>query len=433
VRRAGDTRFARRRRGAAGALFAFGTLWAAPAFASAPACLASLELEPSTAFVDQQVLYRLRILSREDVRAVEWLEPPAFPGLRAERLPGRPEAGQLTRNGVEYRVREEHRALFPERAGELAIGPARLRCSAPQEVLEAIVPAAALLVRELPAPGRPAHFAGLVGPVAVSLRVLPRSVALGASVRIQLRLQGGGNLWDAPDPLPEGAAFGDAEVFRQRPQLELERGTSLFVRRRFAYDVVPRREGVLVVPELRVAYFDPGAERYAEARVAGVEVTVGPRETPTGTSVNPPHAGEEPSQAASGSGARWPWIAMAAGAAALAAATALGVRRRRLPSDDGAVSAALADAAAAESVGDSEASAAALARALRAALATQVPGARHSAPQELLARDTLGTPVRAALELLSAVEQARFDPAKPAPERPAIERALARLQTDRKT
>ena len=122
MRQAGGGRCGWRWGVAAAALLALGASWAAPALASAPACLTSLELEPSTAFVDQQVLYRLRILSREDVRTVEWLEPPAFPGLRAERLPGRAEAGRITRDGVTYRVREEHRALFPEHAGELAIG-----------------------------------------------------------------------------------------------------------------------------------------------------------------------------------------------------------------------------------------------------------------------------------------------------------------------
>jgi hypothetical protein len=427
VRRPGGRGRDGSRRLAAATLLALGAAWAAPALANAPACLTSLELEPTSAFVDQQVLYRLRILSREDVRAVDWLEPPAFPGLRAEHLPGRPEAGLLTREGVRYRVREEHRALFPERAGELAIGPARLRCWAGQEVLDASVPQAVLRVRKLPAPGRPADFAGLVGPVALSLRAFPSSVALGASVHLELRLQGGGNLWDAPDPLPDDAALGDAEVFRQRPELELERGTSLFVRRRFAYDVVPHREGVLVVPELRVAYFDPIAERYAEARVAGVEVAVGPHTTQAKTAAHPPQADPAPAAAASGRGP-WPWIAVAAGGAALAAGAALVARRRRLASGGG-VSDALAEAAAAERAGHAEASAAALARALRAGLARHLPEAERRTPEQRLAGASLSAPVRAALELLAEVERARFDPAARAPEREAIERVLAQLRT----
>jgi hypothetical protein len=405
---------------------ALSATWAAPAFANAPACLTALELEPSSAFVDQQVLYRLRILSREDVRAVEWLEQPAFPGFRAERLPGRPELDRLTRHGVEYRVREEHRALFPERAGEFAIQPASLRCWAAQEVLDASVPMATLHVRELPTAGRPADFAGLVGPVALSFRIEPRSVPLGASVSIELALQGGGNLWDVPDPLPEGTALGDAELFRRRPELELERGTSLFVRRRFAYDVVPRREGVLVVPDVRVSYFDPVAERYAEARVAGPDVAVEPRATRGGPAADLVQPGTAPTSA-SGSRGPFPWIAIAAAATALAAGATLVARRRRF-TRDGGVSEALADAAAAERASHTEASAAALARALRTALATHLPEAGRHTPEQLLADPSLTPPVRAAVELLAAVERARFDPAAPSPQRSAIERALAQLR-----
>jgi hypothetical protein len=198
------------------------------------------------------------------------------------------------------------------------------------------------------------------------------------------------------------------------------------VRRRFAYDVVPRREGVLVVPELRVAYFDPIAERYAEARVAGVEVAVGPRTTRAETAAHPAQADPAPA-AASGRGP-WPWIAIAAGAAALAAAAALVARRRRLASGGG-VSDALAEAAAAERAGHAEAHAAALVRALRAALATHLPDAERRTPEQLLAGASLSAPVRAALELLAAVERARFDPAAPAPQRAAIDRVLAQLRT----
>jgi hypothetical protein len=377
------------------------------------------------------VLYRLRILSREDVQAVEWLEPPAFPGLRAERLPGRPEAGRLTRDGVAYRVREEHRALFPEHAGEIAIGPALLRCRAAQEVLDASVPAATLRVRKLPARGRPTHFSGLVGPVALSLRAFPRSLALGASVHVELGLQGGGNLWDVPDPRPDDAAFGDAEVFRQRPELELERGTSLFVRRHFAYDIVPRSEGVLTLPELRVAYFDPIAERYAEAHVAGVEVAVGPRAARAETAAHPAQADPAPLPPATSPRGPWPWIAIAAAAVVLAAGALLVARRRRLTSG-GAIANALAEAAAAERAGHAEASAAALARALRAALATHLPEAERHTPEQLLANPSLSAPLRTALELLTALERARFDPSAPAPEHAAVERVLAQLRSHTK-
>ena len=428
MRQAAGKRRKRTRRLAAATLLALGAPWTAPALASAPACLTSLALEPSSAYVDQQVLYRLRILSRQDVQAVEWLEPPAFPGLRAERLPGRPEAGRATRYGVEYRIREEHRALFPEHAGELAIGPARLRCRAAQEVLDTSVPAAALRVRELPAAGRPTHFGGLVGPVALSLRAFPRSLALGASVHVELGLQGGGNLWDAPDPRPDDMAFGDAEVFRQRPELELERGTSLFVRRRFAYDVVPHREGVLALPELRVAYFDPIAERYAEARVAGVEVAVGPRIARAETPAHPAQSGAAPLPPAASPRGPWPWIAIAAVAAALTAAAVLVARRRRLTSGRRRRGRARRGSRSRTRRPRRSQRGGPSARAARRPGRTPPQGGAPHARAAARRRLALRLATRGA-RAPGRVERARFDPAAPAPERARVEHAVARLRT----
>ena len=94
---------------------------------------------------------------------------------------------------------------------------------------------------------------------------------------------------------------------------------------------------------------------------------------------------------------------------------------------------ALADAAAAERAGRTEASATALARALRAALAARLPEARHSTPEELLSGSSLSPLLRDALELLAAVEQARFDPSASAPERANVERAIAGLRLHKGT
>ena len=43
-------------------------------------CMASIVVEPDRAVPGQQIQYRVRILSREDVLSVEWIEPPSFPG-----------------------------------------------------------------------------------------------------------------------------------------------------------------------------------------------------------------------------------------------------------------------------------------------------------------------------------------------------------------
>ena len=67
-----------------------GALASAARAGDPPPCAVTASFDAERATVGQQVLYRVRILSRPDVIAVDWAEPPSFPGFRAEWLPGRP-------------------------------------------------------------------------------------------------------------------------------------------------------------------------------------------------------------------------------------------------------------------------------------------------------------------------------------------------------
>jgi hypothetical protein len=60
---------------------------------SSPACVVEVSLEPERAFVGQQILYRARVLMRDDVESIEWSRPLAFPRIRTEFLPGEPRGG----------------------------------------------------------------------------------------------------------------------------------------------------------------------------------------------------------------------------------------------------------------------------------------------------------------------------------------------------
>lgn len=291
-------------------------LLAAPAAADLDPCRAEVRLEPGEAVVGQQVLYGLRISSRLDVEQVEWLEPPSFPGFRAERLPGAPQAPASGRR----RLREEQRALFPEVAGELVVPGASLRCvAADGSEWIARVPQASLSVRPLP-PDHPQ--VDLVGPLSLRVRADREELRLGESLRLEVSLRGAGNLWQAPDPFPDDAAFGGAELFRSRPQLALEPGTRLLVKRDFVYDVVPRRAGALGIPPIEIDYFDPETARFARARAPGFEIAVADRD-PTA----PGAAGGVPAEVRDAREGRWRgWVLVGVPLAAIGLALA---RRRR--------------------------------------------------------------------------------------------------------
>jgi hypothetical protein len=398
---------------------------APPGLDSTPRCVASVALDPARAHPGQPVHWRLQVLVREGVGDLAWEEPPAFPGLRAERLAARAPQAPVERDGEVYQVREDERALFADRPGRVVLPAARLLCRARgpagERAERVATPEAALEVLPFPEP-RPPGFRGLVGPLSLRRHVTPESVALGRSVRVAVTLQGGGNLWDAPEPELPPEALAGAEVFRRPAELELERGAELVVRRRFAFDLVPRREGVLRVPALAWSYYDPAAGRYAEAAAPGVEVRVAP---PAPAAA--PRAREARAGADSDSGPALRSRAVAAvalGASILAAwAAASGPRRRRRRAARREAAGALAQAELAG--GDREAELAALSRALRAALAAS--GAAVDVPAEAAARADLAPAVREALAALAALERARFDPSAGSPERAELLRALAAL------
>lgn len=395
-----------------------------------PLCRASVTLEPELAWVDQQVLYKLRIETRQDVRSVEWLVPPALPGLRWERLPGNPDAGRVTRDGVEHHVREEHRALFPERAGEIVLPPASLRCESSDELEDTPVPRIALRARALPAAGRPPDFSGLVGSVAIARRLQPRDsargelsagalqVTAGETLRLSVRLQGSGNLWDAAPPLDADAKLGaEVEIFSLEAEQDLERGAALSTRRLFRYDIVPREPGQIRLPEQRLDYFDPESGSYAFAVAPEILVDVAPRSQAAKGSAGPRALrGEAVAHAPEPETKAWP-----AFAAALAV-TGLGLlvwrrlrggfaRGRETAGHDGAqVSTAAADS-----------------RRLRNALQGHVDGLQNATPEEILERPGLPAGVREAARVLAAVERARYDPQARGPEPREIERAVSGL------
>jgi hypothetical protein len=394
-----------------------------PAAAQAErSCFAEARLEPSRAVVGQQVLYRVRIFSVDAVDSVEWSYPPSFPHLRSETLPGDPQPLSAADLADDLRVRDERRALFAERAGAHRLRAPELRCTSRGGVVQiAQVPEIVLQVDAPPGSGRPEDFGGLVGPASLHVTVTPRELALGETLRVAVMVRGRGNLWSIGDLFADGA-FGTAEVFGRRPQLVLERGRSLFLRRHFSFDVVPREAGVLNVPEVALAYYDPQTQGYHVARSEPVAVTV----RAGGERADAPSPERAPTRPAAEPGAeprRLAWLLVPLLLAA--ALVPLARRWRGLRADP--IGAALAEVAQLEASGDRDQLAAALARALRAALAAHVDDARALVPEELMARRGLAPPVAAAAHLLASVERARFDPEGPPPNPVAVRRAISDL------
>jgi hypothetical protein len=217
-------------------------------------CDARAEIVPASALVGQQIVHRVRIERSADVERTHWIDPPRFADFRAEWLPGGPELRQTASDGSVRYVREELRALFPLRAGQLEVSPARIACTSGEanarvgEASEVALPALRLDARRPPKAGRPDDWTGLVGRPRLRLLPLPDRIRLGETLRVSVLLLGPVNLWDAPDALDRDALVmgGPApDVFPAESGLELDRGARLQLRRIDRLDVVPRQTGTL--------------------------------------------------------------------------------------------------------------------------------------------------------------------------------------------
>jgi hypothetical protein len=398
----------------------------APAAGATPLCRASVTLDPLRARVGQQVVYRLRIERREDVSSLQWERNLSFPAFRAEWLPGIASASGEGAAGEGVQVFEERRALFPTRAGRLAVPAAGLRCRSGGLEETTAIPGAVLEVSEPPEEGRPAEWTGVVGPVEVRTTLAPRRVALGASALLSVSVQGPANLWDVELELAERLRSADLEVFERPRDLARDAGRRLTLRRYYAYDLVPRRSGVHVLAPVRVAFWDPEAGRYATVASSALRLEVEP---PLPEEAAPP--APEPARPAEAPDAppapAWRAPAAVALAAALASALALALARRaRRPAPEAgqaALAAALAEAAAAERAGELERAAAVLARAVREALRERVPGALALSSEEIAAAAP-DESARSLARLLARLDRARFGGGADAAELRALRAAL---------
>jgi hypothetical protein len=366
-----------------------------------PRCKVTVDLAPERAYVGQQVHYRIRILRRRDVHALEWHTALSFPTFRAEWLPGVASDAPLAAESESWLEFLERRAIFPAHPGRLEIPDAALRCASADGEEVATVPGRTLEALPLPEEGRPPGFTGLIGPIAVTATAPERRMALGGTVHLMVLLEGEGNVWVAPSPRDALEAIPDADVFAHAPEIARDAGRTLRLRQYWSFEIVPLRTGRFRLPELRFDYFDPKTGRYDVARAEGLALQV--VDAPEPRASEPPAREPQTSEARARIGRGWIAAALAAAAAGYLAWTAVGLRRRlaRSRRARGELEPLLRPEDPARYADE-------VARALRDALAARVAGAGSASAEEILGRAPASGPIRDAALLLVRVDAIRF-------------------------
>lgn len=336
----------------------------------APQAFIEVSAEPQSPYVQQQVVYTVRVFHRVDLRDGA-LNDPAVDGIPVERL-GEDRSYREYRNGHRYSVIERRYALFPQHSGTLEIPPPVLSANA-------LVPGgrnggnlAQRFFGRDPFGGmnglfqetRPLRVRGK--PLSLDVRPQPSKVPgpwlpaldltlsenwspeggyrVGEPVTHTITLRARG-LTDAQLPDLAPPQVDGLKRYTDRPQGETRPADGgLEAVKQFKVALVPTRDGDLQLPEVRVQWWDTATEAPREAVLPARTLRVLP--APAGQAAPPP----EPTQpsplenpplvsppttaralpAGPGTNAGpWPWIA-AALAVAWLFSLAFWLRERRL-------------------------------------------------------------------------------------------------------
>ncbi len=256
--------------------------------------LVEAEVDQESPYVQAQVRYSVRVLSRVNLRDAT-LEDPKGEGLLVERL-GKDRTYETVRNGQRYQVIERNYALFPQHSGPLKIAPPvlsgrmviprRQRSSSPFDAFFGRDPFAEL--DDLFQPTRPIQVQG----PEITLQVQPqpkgtptpwlpaKSFSLtetwtpkhgpfrvGEPITRTIRMLARGltaaQLPDLPTQVPDGV-----NLYPDQPHTATnEEGDDLVALKEIKQAWVPTAAGNLTLPEVRLPWWDVQAQQLRTARL----------------------------------------------------------------------------------------------------------------------------------------------------------------------
>lgn len=377
--------------------------------------------DADTVFVGQQVIVGVEATFAEPSRYRQArpasFEPPATSGFWIQDLPD-PVTVTLTSDARIGRTVERQtfrRAYFPLQEGVLWFPPAYLNYEVrsgflqPPQQRRIASDSVPLVVRPLPAQGRPGAFNGAVGRLDMTASLAPDRVGVGGSAVLTVELRGTGNIRGLPAPrLPEVPGL-EALPPSHDAEVNVEDDVVGGVRR-FRWLMVPNEVRTFVVPPLEYAYFDPELRTYVTLHsdsllLHAMPVVAG---QPADTALRPLRAvpGRVPADWALS-----PWFAAAQVAPLLLLGAVVLGRRRRAAAPPGADRlAALQRSVAVLLPADGAVALAEAERLLREAAGVFAGGRDRSAGPEALRQ--AGHPVAAdqMAALLADLQRARFAP-----------------------
>lgn len=124
-------------------------------------------------------------------------------------------------------------------------------------------------VKALPLTLRPASFDGAVGNFSIEASVDKNEIALNDAATVKVIIKGEGNFGVINAPVIQWPE--DIEAYEPEIRENILKTTSpMRGYKTFAYTVMPKRTGVLVIPPVEFSYFDPLRDQYTTSKTAAV-------------------------------------------------------------------------------------------------------------------------------------------------------------------
>lgn len=300
-----------------------------------PPVFIEVEVEPADGphYVHAQISLKVRIFYQQNLTEAA-INPPEPSQASVRLLDEVPY--QADRNGQRYRVLERRYAVFPERSGTLTIPPLQLSgrlIERPADRLwQPTVRGRRVRIESEPVvldiQPRPATYSGVHWLPARSISLTQEltdgdSVTVGEPVTRTVILDAVG-LEEHMLEEPVWPPLDKARIYPDQPQgLSRDDGEWVLGHREYRYAVVPEEPGELVLPELRLTWWDTVNDRQqvtvlAEQRVNVLPSTLGmPQSAPPALGTDLVTA----DRTAGPDGALWPWQGLSAVLAVLWLAT----------------------------------------------------------------------------------------------------------------
>ena len=253
-------------------------------------------------YSNEQLLLTYSLLTRYDTRYEGFEEEPEASGFWIEEFPLERELPKQTEviNGRKYvRADIKKLALFPTAPGEYTIKPGSVKASVQIEQSRSSfldeffndsffsnsgvfarrvdktlsTSPIEVVVRPLPAEGKPAGFNGTVGNFKMDTSVDRLEIKQNEPVTLKIVIEGDGNIETlSRPPIPE---LPDVKVYDANAKSEFFKSENLISgRKTFEVIFIPKLSGNLEIPPIEFSFFSPKSERYVVLKGNSFQIKV---------------------------------------------------------------------------------------------------------------------------------------------------------------